>query len=118
MAGREKSWSPPRWSPVAGVRPAIDVQSFAVPERGRLQVPHRLDYLIEFSHAPDRVQAGEEGVRLGLVHRRLDDAWRDSVYADALVRVLDRQRPCDGVEAALGDGRQGRRYALDGLAHQ
>lgn len=61
------------------------------------------------------MQPSEESMRLGCVHRRLDNARRHSVHANATVRVLDRQGPRDGVESALREGRQRRRHALDGL---
>src|SRR5262245_22561148 len=78
--------------PVTGVRAAVDVKSFAGDERGRLQIQHRIDDFSDLAHPPHGVQPGEEGVRFGLVHRRLDDPRRDRVHTDALVCVLDRQR--------------------------
>jgi hypothetical protein len=41
--------------PVARVRAAVDVQSLAGHERGRLQIQYRLNHLTDLAHPPHRV---------------------------------------------------------------
>src|SRR5688572_12926528 len=69
--------------PMAGVGTAIDVQGLAGHERGRLQIQYRFNDFLDLAHSPQRVQPGEEVMRLGRVHRRLDNARRYGVDADA-----------------------------------
>ena len=90
---------------MAGVRAAVDVQRLAGHELRRLQVQDRLDHFLHRAHPPDRVQPGQERMRLRRVHRGLDHARRDRVHPDAPVGVLDCQRPGDGgAEGALIKG--------------
>jgi hypothetical protein len=52
------------------------------------------------------------------MHRGTDDTRRHRVDTDALVPVLDRQRPRDGVQPTLGERGQRRRHTLHGLTHE
>src|SRR3982074_338196 len=70
---------------------AVDVQDFPGDEPGVLQVDDRVDYVVDVAHLAHRVQAVQELVRFGRVHRGADDAERDRIDADALRRVLDGQ---------------------------
>jgi hypothetical protein len=68
--------------PVSGVPAAIDVQGLAGHEPGRLQVEDRLDHLPDLAHPPQRVQPGEEGVRLGPV-------WGWMMTSSSLIDLTD-----------------------------
>ena len=49
------------------------------------------------------MQRAERRVRFRRVHRRLDDAWRDRVGANAAFGVFDREGAGCRVQAALGE---------------
>ena len=85
---------------MAGALTAVDVQDFAGHEAGLFEIKDRIDDILDLTHVADRVQGAERRVRLGGMHRRLDDAGRDRVHADAALGVFDRERPGGGVQAA------------------
>ena len=103
---------------MAGALAAVDVQDFAGHEAGDSRYSTASTMSRISPMRPTGCRRGEEGVRFGRVHRRLDDAGRHRVHADARVGVFDRQRPRDRVEAALGQRRQHGGHAIDGVIDQ
>ena len=97
--------------PVPRLRTAIDVQDLAGDICGSLKIQDRVDDFLNLPHSPHRLQTGEEFIRLGLMHRRLDRAGRDGVHANAPAGVFDCKRSGDGIEGAFGHGgkRRGKR---------
>src|SRR5262245_59230952 len=77
---------------VTGTLAAVDVQDLAGHEAGLLEIDDGVSDVGHLAHVTDRMQATERGVRLGGMHRRLDDAGRDRVHADALLGVFDGER--------------------------
>jgi hypothetical protein len=61
-----------------------------------------------FPMRPDRVESAKGRMRLRRVHRRLDDAGRDRVHANAALCVLNSKRSGRRGETTLGQGRQHR----------
>ncbi len=58
---------------------AIDVENFAGHKRGRFEVEHRIDNLLNFPEALHGMQAGKGVVHFGGVHGRSDDAGGDRI---------------------------------------
>src|SRR5260221_14195498 len=103
---------------MAGVLAAIDVQDFARHEASLLEVKNRLDDVGDLPHAAQRMQGGELRMRLGGMHWRLDDTERDGVHSDTALCILDRQRFGRGVQRALCERGEHRRYAGDGVVDE
>ena len=67
---------------------------------------------------PSGCRAAELRMRLGGMHRRLDDAQGDRIHPDAALRILDCQRFGRGVQAALCQGCKHGRRAGDRVVDQ
>ncbi len=76
---------------MTGALAAVDEQDLAGHEAGTFEIKNRVDDVLDLAHVADRVQGVERCVRLGGMHRRLDDAGRDRVHADAAPGVFDRE---------------------------
>src|SRR5262245_18862902 len=73
---------------VTGALAAVDMQDLARHEAGLFEIEDGVSDVRHLAHVADRMQDSERGVGLGGVHRRLDDAGRDRVHADALLGVF------------------------------
>src|SRR5262249_1501429 len=103
---------------VTGTLAAVDVQDLAGYEAGLFEIDDGVSDVGHLAHVADRMQATERGVRLGGMHRRLDDAGRDRVHAHALLGVFDGERLRRRVQPALGQRGQHRRHTLDGVINE
>src|SRR5690348_1548001 len=95
---------------MARALPAIDVEGLSGHEASRFEIEDGVHDIGDLAHSAKRVEAGERTMRLGGMHRRLDDTGSDRVRPDTALGVFDRQGPRGGVEAAL---RQGCEYGGD-----
>ena len=78
---------------VASDLTAVDVEDLAGNERRGLEVEDAVDDVGDLPYVPHWWELrAEPGVALRWMHRRLDDARRDSVHSDAAGGVLDGQR--------------------------
>lgn len=70
----------------------VDMQDLAGDERRIFEEEDAADDIADLANMPDwRKLRAEPGVALCGMHRRLNDAWRDSVHPDAAGGVLDGQ---------------------------
>ena len=79
---------------VTGALATVDVQDLASDERGVFQKQDRVDNVLNFSHASDRMQICKELMCFGSMHRRLHDAGSNGVNPNSFSCVLDRQGFC------------------------
>ena len=80
---------------MTGALATVDVQNFASHERGVFQKQDRVDDILNFAHASDRMQLRKELMCLGSVHRRLHNAGSYGVHPQGSGFVND-----DGEEIA------------------
>ena len=100
------------------MRAAIDVQDVTSDSRGVGQVHDRVRDVLDRRRPTHRRQALHHVLRGLPVKRRVDDARRDGVHADAVFRVLHCQVLGDRFKTAFGDHRHRRRDAPDRVASQ
>src|SRR5216684_4059119 len=77
----------------------------------------RHDFL-DFTDPADRVKTFEKLQGLGLMHWSVDDARGDSVYANAVLCVLDGECARHRIQAALNHDLNGRPYTSNGLVNE
>jgi hypothetical protein len=76
---------------VARALAAVDVKDFARHKAGRFQIEDRVDDVGNLAHMANRVQRAQLRMHFDRVHRRVDDARRNSVHPDTALRILDSQ---------------------------
>jgi hypothetical protein len=76
----------------AGALAAVDVQDFAGHEAGTFEIENASTMSLISPMWPTGCSAPSAACVSTGMHRRLDDAGRDRVHADAALGVLDRQR--------------------------
>src|SRR6202035_5419670 len=108
----------PRGLPFASVRAAIYVQDFTGGECGVRQVQNCVHDFFNFTDPADRLQPFERLQCLGPMHRSVDDARRDGVYASAILCVLEGECARPRIQTALNHDLNSRRYACDRLVNE
>src|SRR3954471_21599446 len=95
-------------SPFARVRAAIHVQNFTRGEGGVGQKQSCVDDFFDLTDPADRVQSFEEVMSLRFMHGSVDHSRRYGVYANALLRVFDREGARHRIQSALQHDLNGR----------
>jgi hypothetical protein len=89
---QERRTAAPGSGLVTSALAAVDVEDLARHEGRRIQIQNSVHDIAHLAHVTDRVQCPERLVGFRSVHRRLDDAQRDCVRANAGLCVFDRER--------------------------
>ena len=89
--------------PFARVSPSVDVQHFTRDGGGLGQIDDSGCNVTDARNQSHRGQAFQEILVVALVHRSLDDARRNRVHTNPILRVFDGQAARDRLEPAFGD---------------
>src|SRR6266446_1344095 len=107
-----------RGLPFASVRAAIYVQDFTGGECGVRQVQNCVHDLFDFTDPADRMQPFEKLKGLGFMHRSVDDARGNGVYANAILCVFDGECAGHRIQTALDHDLNVRRDTCDWLVNE
>src|SRR5258705_719855 len=107
-----------RGLPFASVRAAIYVQDFTGGECGVRQIENCIYNFLDFTDPADRMQAFQKLKGLWFMHRSVDNARGNAVYANAILCVFDGECARHRVQAALDHDLNGRRDTCDWLVNE
>src|SRR3989475_1368243 len=104
--------------PAAKMRASIDVENVASDRRGVGQIHHGVRDVLDCRGATHRGQTFHDFLGFVPVKRRINNARRDGVDADAILRVLHRKMLGDRCKTAFRDHWDCGLYAADRVARQ